>query len=215
MILVMFGGGIRALVRWTADLLILGAVGGWLAPNAWVERAAAGLVYARTADAPARTFAIVPGSRVHRGRPLGILSDRLQAALDLYRSGRVKAVLVSGADTAEAPEATVMQAWFAARGVPAADVWTDGAGTRTRETMVRAVSQYGVADAIICTQAVNAARSVYLARKAGIDAVALALPSHLEKNRRYLAVESLKTTLAFAESLRPAPARPATVLAAR
>lgn len=211
----MFGGRIRACARWIADLLILGAVCGWLAPNAWIARAASGFVYARIADAPARTFAIVPGSRVHRGQPLAILRDRLQAALDLYRSGRVKAVLLSGAENAATPEATVMQAWFAAHGVPARDIWTDGAGTRTRETMVRAVSQYGVADAIVCTQTVNAARSVYLARRAGIDAVALALPTNLERNRRYLAVESLKTTLAFAESLRPAPARPATVLAAR
>jgi len=215
MIVVMVGGRIRACASSIAELVILSAVAGWLAPNAWIERAAAGFVYARPADAPARTFAIVPGSRVNRGRPLAILKDRLEAALDLYRAGRVKAVLVSGADTAEAPEATVMRAWFAAHGVPAGDVWTDGAGTRTRETMVRAVSQYGVADAIICTQAVNAARSVYLARQAGMDAVAVALPSHLEQNRRYLAVESLKTMLAFAESLRPAPARPATVLAAR
>ena len=37
----------------------------------------------------------------------------------------------------------------------------------------------------------------------------------LERAGRYLAVESLKTTLAFAESLRPAPARAATILAAR
>ena len=86
---------------------------------------------------------------------------------------------------------------------------------RTRETMVRAVARYGVADAIVCTQTVNAARTIYLARQAGIDAVALALPSVLEHAPRYLAVESLKTTLAFAESLRPAPVRAATVLAAR
>ena len=215
MILVMVGGRIRASASWIAELVVLAAVCGWLAPNAWIGRAAAGFVYARAIDVPARTFAIVPGSRVHHGRPLAILKDRLETALDLYRSGRVKAVLVSGADTAEAPEAAVMQAWFAERGVPSGDVWTDGGGTRTRQTMVRAVSQYGVADAIICTQAVNAARSVYLARQVGIDAVAVALPSHLESNRRYRAIESLKTTLAFAESLGSAPARPDTMLAAR
>ncbi len=198
------------------DLLIVIAVGGWLAPNAWITCTTRGLVFARPADAPARTFAIVPGSRVERGAPLGLLRARLETALSLYRSGQVKAVLVSGTNTAQAPEAAVMQAWLAARGVPAADVWVDGDGTRTRETMVRAVARYGVADAIICTQTVNAARSVYLARQAGIDAVAVALPTALETARRYLTVESLKTTLAFAESsLRPAPTRAPTVIAAR
>ncbi len=215
MIVVMLAGAHgRALGR-LADAAILLAVCAWLAPNAWIARAARGRVYTRATDVPVRTFAIVPGSRVHAGKPLYLLGDRLQAALTLYQSGRVRAVLVSGTDTADAPEAPVMQDWLVARGVPAADIWVDGQGTRTRETMVRAVAHYGVADAIVCTQAVNAARTVYLARQAGIDAVALALPSTLERAPRYLAVESLKTTLAFAESLRPAPIRAPTVLAAR
>lgn len=204
----------RALGR-LADVAILFAVSAWLAPNAWIGRATAGRVYARAIDVPARTFAIVPGSRVHLGKPLYVLRDRLQAALTLYQTGRVRAVLVSGADTAAAPEAPVMQAWLVAHGVPAADIWVDGQGTRTRETMVRAVARYGVTDAVVCTQKVNAARTIYLAQQAGIDAVALALPSALEHAPRYLVVESLKTTLAFAESLRPAPVRAATVLAVR
>ena len=109
-----------------------------------------------------------------------------------------------------------MRAWLRARGVPAADVWSDGGGTRTRETMNRAVAFYGVTDAIVCTQTVNMARSLYLARRAGIDAVGLALPTRLGESTRYLATESLKTTLAFAESqLRTGPARPAPVLASR
>ena len=47
--------------------------------------------------------------------------------------------------------------------------------------MNRAVATYGVGDAIICTQSVNVARSIYLARQAGIDAVGLALPTPLER----------------------------------
>ena len=122
----------------------------------------------------------------------------------------MKAILVSGQETAEAPEATVMRAWLRARDVPAADVWSDGGGTRTRETMNRAAAFYGVTDAVVCTQTVNMARSIYLARQAGIDAVGLALPTTLGRSTRYLATESLKTTLAFAESsfsARPRPRR--------
>jgi len=199
-----------------ADLLVAVAVCGWLAPNAWIGRACAGRVFASAAAVPARTFAIVPGSRVHAGRPLPLLRDRLQAALSLYQQGRVKAVLVSGNESPDAPEASVMRDWLLARGIAGDDIWTDGNGTRTRETMVRAVGRYGVADAIVCTQSVNAARSLYLARAVGIDAVAMALPTSLESAPRYLAVESLKTTLAFAEaSFRATPERRATVLATR
>lgn len=196
--------------------LVLLVAAGWLGPNVWIARSARPYAYASADAVPPRTFAIVPGSRVYHDRPLPILRARLEAALELYRAGRVKAILVSGQQTAEDPEATVMRAWLRDRGVPAADVWSDGGGTRTRETMNRAASFYGVTDAVVCTQNVNLARSIYLARQAGIDAVGLALPTTLDRSTRYLATESLKTTLAFAESqlqARPTPTAP--VLATR
>ncbi len=203
--------GARARVLKICATLVLLAAAGWLGPNLWIARRAQPYAYFSADAVPARTFAIVPGSRVFGDRPLPILGARLEAALELYRAGRVKAILVSGQETAKAPEATVMRAWLRARGVPAADLWSDGGGTRTRETMNRAAAFYGVTDAIVCTQTVNMARSIYLARQAGIDAVGLALPTTLGDSPRYLATESLKTTLAFAESqllARPTPAAP-------
>jgi vancomycin permeability regulator SanA len=208
--------GIRARgLKISATLVFLAAVG-WLGPNLWIAHVARPYAYASAAAVPARTYAIVPGSRVYRDKPLPILRARLEAALELYRTGRVKAILVSGQETARAPEATVMRDWLQARGVPAADVWSDGGGTRTRETMNRAAAFYGVTDAVVCTQTVNLERSIYLARQAGIDAVGLALPTTLTRSARYLATESLKTTLAFAESsLLPRPTSTAALLATR
>ena len=204
-------GGLKV----TAILALLMAAG-WLGPNLWIAYSARPFAYVSAAAVPPRTFAIVPGSRVDHDQPLHILRARLQGALDLYRAGRAKAILVSGQESAEAPEATVMRAWLRARGVPAADVWSDGGGTRTRETMNRAAAFYGVTDAIVCTQTVNMARSLYLARQAGIDAVGLALPTTLGNSTRYLATESLKTTLAFAESqLLPQPVPAAPIVAVR
>jgi vancomycin permeability regulator SanA len=199
-----------------AATLVLLAAAAWIGPNAWIARSTRAFTYASAAAVPARTFAIVPGSPVSRDRPSPVLRARLEAALGLYRAGRVKTILVSGQDTPVAPEATVMRSWLRARGVPGADIWSDGGGTRTRETMNRAVASYGVSDAIVCTQTVNVARSIYLARQAGIDAVGLALATPLERSTRYVAKESLKTTLAFAESqlqARPTPA--VSILAAR
>lgn len=197
-------------------LALATAAAAWVGPNVWIARTTRAYTYTNAGAVPARTFAIVPGSPVPRGRATPILSERLGAALELYRGGRVKTILVSGQDTAASPEATVMRAWLESRGVPAADIWSDGGGTRTRETMNRAVTNYGVGDAIVCTQTVNAARSIYLARRAGIDAVGLALPTPLERSTRYVAKESLKTTLAFAESqLGPRPTPAAPIIAAR
>jgi vancomycin permeability regulator SanA len=212
----MAGSAARARGAKAAAALAVLAAAAWAGPNVWIARSTRAYTYTSAEAVPARTFAIVPGSPVSRGRPSPVLRDRLGAALELYRGGRVKTILVSGQDTPASPEATVMRAWLEARGVPAVDIWSDGGGTRTRQTMNRAVATYGVGDAIVCTQTVNVARSIYLARRAGIDAIGLALPTPLERSTRYVAKESLKTTLAFAESqLRPRPTPAAPILAAR
>jgi vancomycin permeability regulator SanA len=188
----------RAII--VAGALIATAAAGIVLTNVALERASHSRQFSDVASAPARRVAIVPGSRVEDGRPLTILGDRLEAALALYRRGSVRAILVSGQETAAAPETSVMRAWLRARGVLASDILTDEGGSRTRETMNRAAAFYDVSDAIVCTQTVNMARTLFLARAAGIDAVGVALPTHLSRSRRYLAVEALKTTLAVIES---------------
>jgi len=200
-----------------ASLALVGLTG-LAASNAWVARASRGYVYESADAVPSRDVAIVPGSRVFRGQPLLILRARLEAALALYRAGRVKAILASGDDSAASPEVTIMGAWLRDHGVPAADVWSDGGGSRTRETMNRAAALYGISGAIVCTQTVNMDRTLYLAHAAGIDAVGLALPTNLGRSKRYMAKESLKTSLAFAESqlrARPIASAAAPIVATR
>jgi SanA protein len=182
-------GGLSAL----ALAVVLGA-------NAWVAHASNGRAYASVDEVPSRSVAIVPGSRVHKGKPLAQLRGRLETALMLYRGGRVKKILVSGNETTVAPETTTMSAWLRERGVDPADILVDAGGSRTRETMDRAADVFDITDAVICTQDVNTARSVYLAEAAGIDAVALSVPSNLTESTRYMQEEALKTTLAFFES---------------
>jgi SanA protein len=124
----------------------------------------------------------------------------------LYRGNRVKKILVSGNDTPDSPEATVMSAWLTERGVEPADILVDGAGSRTRETMNRAAGVFDVRDAVICTQDVNVARTLVLADAARINAVAVGLPTKLLWSSRYMRAEALKTALALFESLvREAP----------
>jgi vancomycin permeability regulator SanA len=190
-------------------LVIVGvvvAVAGVVAPNMWVVRAASAHAYAQVASAPARTVAIVPGAAVYRGRPGTSLTGRLETALALYRDGQVKAIFVSGNDSASSPEVTVMRHWLQAQGVPASDVISDDRGSRTRNTMLDAAAQFGVGDAIVCTQDLYVDRAVFLARQAGIDAVGIGLPSPISGSARNVGTEMLKTALAFYESyLRQGP----------
>ncbi len=193
-----------------AGLLALVAVTSVVGPNAWVGAAARGRSYTDVAAVPTRSVAIVPGSPVAHGRPAHMLRARLETALALYQSGRVKTILVSGNDTEASPEVSVMHAWLVARGVPARDIWTDQGGSRTVETMRRAASLFGVTDAIVCTETLHMPRSLFLARTSGIDAVGAAIPTVLTGSPRWVVREALKTTLAVVESeVRSGPRAPA------
>ncbi len=210
--------GSRGRVFRSAVVTALLAVSGVASANAWVRWSTRGHTYASAGSVPAHSVAIVPGAAVdvRRQRPLGSLTGRLETALSLYKAQRVKAILVSGLDSENAPEVSVMRGWLLARGVPAADIWTDPNGTRTRETMLNAASQFNISDAIVCTQALYVDRAVYLARSAGIDAVAVGLTSSVSLSPRGRGAEALKTALALVESYtRPTTPASTSLVAAR
>jgi SanA protein len=143
------------------------------AANAYVLRVGRPGTYARVADVPPRAVAIVLGARVFAdGTPSPILEDRLATALDLYRLGRVRRILVTGDNGSDRyDEVTVMQRWLLAHGVDPAHVQRDHAGFRTLDSMARAAQVFRVRHAVVCTQRFHLARSMFLARRYGLDAV--------------------------------------------
>lgn len=172
--------------RWLRRLA-LGSVGavalctlGLLVTNVWVAASASGRLYSTVDDVPVRSVAIVPGAMVYSdGTPSLSLADRLETALELYRAGKVERILVSGDHAApEYDETNAMRRWLVRRGVPSDDIYLDHAGLRTLDTMERAKRVFEVRDAIVCSQAYHLPRAVFLARRAGIDAVGLAADRH-------------------------------------
>jgi SanA protein len=173
-----------------------------VAMNLWVCHSAAAYCYPRLADVPARPVAIVLGALVHSdGTPSGMLEDRLQTALELYRAGRVKKIIVSGDHGRTAyDEVNVMRRWLQDRRVAPQDIFMDHAGFDTYNTMARARQVFGVDSAIVVTQDFHLPRAVYLARAAGIDAVGLKADRFDYPNMWYHAVrESAARVKAFAE----------------
>jgi vancomycin permeability regulator SanA len=81
--------------------------------------------------------AVVFGAQVHRnGMPSSSLNDRVLTAVDLYRSGAVDRLLMSGAvGESGYDEALVMRDLAVARGVPAGDVLVDSRGASTDATV--------------------------------------------------------------------------------
>ncbi len=137
--------------------------------SARVAAEAKDLVY-EVDDAPAAPVVIVPGARVHRGRPMRVLRSRLDVAVSLMEQGRVQAVLVSG-DAAgnSGDEIEAMISYLVEQGVNRERIVADPYGLDTYDTARRAVATYGVRQALITTQSFHLPRAVALCRRVGID----------------------------------------------
>ena len=108
-------------------------------------------------DTAPRDVAVVLGNQVFPdGTPSPRLAGPLDRALDLYRSGMVKAILVSGATGVEGvPEGDAMKRYLTARGVPEAHVLVDNEGVDTWATArntERILQEHGLHSAIVVSQ---------------------------------------------------------------
>ncbi|MEU3604769.1 ElyC/SanA/YdcF family protein [Streptomyces sp. NPDC035033] len=139
-----------------------------LAPATWMHTAAAGKLRT-TADVPARDVAVVFGAGLWNGRPTPYLAHRLDTAAELYRTGKVKVLLVTGDNSrTEYDEPGAMRAYLAARGVPDGKVVSDHAGFDTWDSCVRARKVFGVDRAVLVTQDFHVKRAVALCERAGV-----------------------------------------------
>jgi len=98
---------------------------------------------------------------------------RIDAAVALYRAGKIKHILVSGDNhIASYDEPTDIQAVLLQRGIPACAITLDYAGFRTLDSIVRAKEVFGLHDFVIISQVDQDERALAIAHHNGIDAVA-------------------------------------------
>lgn len=128
---------------------------------------------ATPADAPCESVAVVLGAGVRADGTLSaVLEDRLFTAVELYRTGKVRKLLLTGDHgTTSYDEPGAMARWVEARGVPACDVFLDHAGFDTYASLARAKRVFGVERALVVSQAFHLPRALYVARQLGIEAV--------------------------------------------
>lgn len=119
--------------------------------------------------------AIVFGAKVwENGEPSHALYDRVITAVELYRAGRVRKILMSGDNPTENyDEPTAMKATAVKLGVPAEDIVLDFAGRRTYDTCYRAKQIFEVSKAIVVTQKFHQARVLYLCNNLGIESIGI------------------------------------------
>ena len=124
-------------------------------------------------DVPNRRVAIVFGAGLLRnGIATPVLQDRVQTAANLYFSGKVEKLLMSGDNRfVDYNEPAVMRQVALSLGVPEDAIVLDYAGRRTYDTCYRAKVIFGVSEAILVTQAFHLPRAIYLCNKLGVDSV--------------------------------------------
>jgi SanA protein len=127
-------------------------------------------------EAPRAQAALVLGAQVKPdGTPSLMLADRITAAEELYRAGRVDKLLLSGDHSrVEYDEVGTMKRVLLARGIPAEDLFTDHAGFDTWDSAQRAKRVFDVDSVVVVTQRFHMARALYDARHAGLEATGYA-----------------------------------------
>lgn len=155
---------------------VLGVLG--CVPAAVIDRDTAANRFAPGDDVPARPVALVLGAGLlPDGSPTPILARRIATAAQLYRSGRVRALLMSGDHSrTDHDEVDAMSRAAQALGVPAGAVVLDHAGFDTFSSCYRARYVFGVRQAVVVTQDWHLPRAVWLCRQEGIDAVGAGTP---------------------------------------
>lgn len=122
-------------------------------------------------NAPEAKVAIVLGARVLPDKSLSdILKDRTLTAIELWESGKVEKILVSG-DNGDKyyNEVVPVQKFMLERGIPEEVIYLDHAGFDTYDSVYRAKNIFKVEDALIVTQEFHLPRAVYLCNKVGIE----------------------------------------------
>ncbi len=141
--------------------------------NLWVIHAASGKIYTRVEDVPAQAVGLVLGA----GPGSLYFEDRLDAGAQLYQSGKVRRLIVSGEGDPQDPygsETALMFQGLVRRGVPKEAITRDDAGYRTLDSMARARRIFGLKSVIVVSQPFHLPRAIYLAQQWGLDAVGYA-----------------------------------------
>jgi len=122
---------------------------------------------------PEHPVAIVFGAGYWSSGALSdVLRDRLDAAIELYRAGRVHKLLLSGDNRVDDyNEPAKMQEYALAQGIPEADSVLDYAGRRTYDTCYRARDIFRITDAILVSQRYHLPRALATCNGLGLNTI--------------------------------------------
>lgn len=142
----------------------------------WITFSSRSYLYDSPRNIPARPVAIVLGTAKYTapGKINPFYRARIDAAIALYRSGKVRYFIVSGDNrTLSYNEPAQMRSDLMLAGIPPDHIQPDYAGLRTLDSVLRAEKVFGNRQYIVISQPFHNARAVFLARHHGQDVIGL------------------------------------------
>lgn len=162
-------------ILWILGIALAMAAVLTLACNVKVKKCAEGRMYRDAGEIPYRRVGIVLGTTPERknGAPNLYYQTRMEAAAQLYAAGKISYVIVSGDNhKREYNEPECMRRSLVALGVPDSVIYSDYAGFRTFDSMVRCKEVFGQDSVTVISQGWHNERALYIAQYVGLDAIA-------------------------------------------
>jgi len=95
--------------------------------------------------------------------------NRIAAAVDLFKSGKIKFIIVSGDNSKTTyDEPTDMKKALVEKGIDSTKIYLDYAGFRTYDSMVRFKEIFGQTEGIVISQQFHNERAIYIGQKIGL-----------------------------------------------
>jgi SanA protein len=154
----------------------------FVAVNVYIVKSTDADLYHSLENIPSKEFCLVLGASPYRDA----CKNRLRAAAELFKAGKVKHVILSGDNSRKSyNEPQGMKKQLLKLGVPENKITLDYAGFRTLDSVYRANHVFDAQSVIIVTQEFHANRAIYLAQAYGLESVAyLADKTVLESTNR-------------------------------
>lgn len=167
--------------KWLKRIFLYGLIGALLVflliifSNSHVESTAKKSIYKELDSIPATNVGLVLGtSRYLKGGGKNLyFKYRIDAAVELYESGKVKHLLVSGDNhVKEYDEPQDMLEALMERGIPQSAITLDYAGFRTLDSIIRCWKIFGQTKFIVISQPFHNERAIFIGRHYNLDVTA-------------------------------------------
>lgn len=167
--------------KWLKRIFIYGLLATVLAflliiwSNSHVENTAKSNVYKELDNIPANNVGLVLGTSryLQNGHENLYFKYRINAAVKLFKSGKVKHLLVSGDNhVKEYDEPQDMRDALLEKGIPDSCITLDYAGFRTLDSIIRCWKIFGQTKFIVISQPFHNERAIFIGRHYDLDVTA-------------------------------------------